>query len=171
MSYDGSRHPDFEKIHAAFLQHYSKDPAFGEARYVEWVKLSGLDETQSYYAQGAARAAKSKQSFEWAKFLLQFVKEDQDARYYKVEALFPVESMNGGPPFTRDEILQAARSLTGKPSNLNHDGTHPFSLKEVEVVAAQFEDDCVECLVRVLKSSPLNWHDRSQRDRQCKHRG
>ena len=155
MSYDGSRHPDFEKIHAAFLQHYSKDPAFGEARYAEWVKLSGLDETQSYYAQGAARAAKSKQSFEWAKFLLQFVKEDQDARYYKVEALFPVESMNGGPPFTRDEILQAARSLTGKPSNLNHDETHSFSLKEVEVVAAQFEDDCVECLVRVLKSSPL----------------
>ena len=159
MSYDGSRHPDFEKIHAAFLQHYSKDPAFGEARYAEWVKLSGLDETQSYYAQGAARAAKSKQSFEWAKFLLQFVKEDQDARYYKVEALFPVESMNGGPPFTRDEILQAARSLTGKPSNLNHDEAHSFSLKEVEVVAAQFEDDCVECLVRVLKSSPLNWHD------------
>ncbi len=101
------------------------------------------------------RAAKSKQSFEWAKFLLQFVKEDQDARYYKVEALFPVESMNGGPPFTRDEILQAARSLTGKPSNLNHDGANPFPLKEVEVVASQFEDDCVECLVRVLKSSPL----------------
>ena len=155
MSYDGSCHPDFEKIHAAFLQHYSKDPVFGEARYVEWVKLSGLDETQSYYAQGAARAVKSKQSFEWAKFLLQFVKEDQDARYYKVEALFPVESMNGGPPFTREEILQAARSLTGKPSNLNHEGANSFSLKEVEVVAAQFEDDCVECLVRVLKSSLL----------------
>jgi hypothetical protein len=155
MSYDGSRHPDFAKIYAAFLQHYSKDPAFGETRYAEWVKLSGLDETQSYYAQGAARAAKSKQSFDWAKFLLQFVKEDQDARYYKVEALFPVESMNGGPPFTRDEILQAARSLTGKPSNLNHEGANPFSLKEVEVVAAQFEDDCVECLVRVLKSSLL----------------
>jgi hypothetical protein len=150
-----NRHANFEKIHAAFLAHFSKDPAFGEARYVEWVKQSGLDETQSYYAQGAARAAKSKQSFEWAKFLLQFVKEDQDARYYKVEALFPVESMNGGPPFTREEILQAARSLTGKPSNLNHDGTKPFSLKEVEVVASQFEDDCVECLVRVLKSSAL----------------
>ena len=104
MSYDGSRHPDFEKIHAAFLQHYNKDPAFGEARYAEWVKQSGLDETQSYYAQGAARSAKSKQSFEWAKFLLQFVKEDQDARYYKVEALFPVESMNGGPPFTRRDF-------------------------------------------------------------------
>ena len=28
-------------------------------------------------------------------------------------------------------------------------------LKDVEVVAAQFEDDCVECLVRIPKMSPL----------------
>ncbi len=63
MSSNGVRHPDFEKIHAAFLQHYSKDPAFGEARYVEWVKLSGLDETQSYYAQGAAQGCEVKAEF------------------------------------------------------------------------------------------------------------
>ncbi len=148
------RHPDFEKIHSAFLTHYSKDPKLGESRYADWVKFSGLDETQSYYLQGAARANKSKQSFEWANFLLQFVKEDKDAFYYKVEALFPVESMNkDSPPFTRDEVLQAARSLTGKPSDLNHDFSK--TLVGVEVVAAQFEDDCVECLVRVPKVSPL----------------
>jgi phage terminase large subunit-like protein len=82
------RHPDFEKIHSAFLTHYSKDPKLGESRYADWVKFSGLDETQSYYLQGAARANKSKQSFEWANFLLQFVKEDNDVKYYQVEALF-----------------------------------------------------------------------------------
>jgi hypothetical protein len=148
------RHPDFEKIHTAFLSHYSKDPKLGESRYADWVKLSNLDETQSYYLQGAARANKSKQSFEWANFLLQFVKEDNDARYYQVEALFPIESMNkDSPPFSRDEVLQAARSLTGKPSDLNHDFSK--TLLGVEVVAAQFEDDCVECLVRVPKVSPL----------------
>ena len=148
------RHPDFEKIHTAFLAHYSKDPKLGESRYADWVKFSGLDDSQSYYLQGAARANKSKQSFEWANFLLQFVKEDKDAFYYKVEALFPVESMNkDSPPFTRDEVLQAARSLTGKPSDLNHDFSK--TLVGVEVVAAQFEDDCVECLVRVPKVSPL----------------
>ena len=115
MSCGGSRHADFEKIHSAFLTHYSKDPKLGESRYADWVKFSGLDETQSYYLQGAARANKSKQSFEWANFLLQFVKEDKDARYYQVEALFLVESMNkDSPPFTRDEVLQAARSLPGK---------------------------------------------------------
>ena len=148
------RHPDFEKIHTAFLAHYSKDPKVGDSRYADWVKFSNLDETQSYYLQGAARANKSKQSFEWANFLLQFVKEDNEAKYYQVEALFPVESMNkDSPPFTRDEVLQAARSLTGKPSDLNHEVSK--TLVGVEVVAAQFEDDCVECLVRVPKISPL----------------
>ena len=148
------RHPDFEKIHTAFLAHYSKEPKLGESRYADWVKFSMLDESQSYYLQGAARANKSKQSFEWANFLLQFVKEDKDALYYQVEALFPIESMNKDcPPFTRDEVLQAARSLTGKPSDLNHDFSN--MLVGVEVVAAQFEDDCGECLVRVPKVSPL----------------
>jgi len=148
-----ARHLDFEKIHGTFMQHYSKDPALGEARYAEWVKVSELDDTKGYYAQAAARA-KSSESFEWAKFLLQFVKEDKDAKYYKVEALFPVESMNlDSPPFTRDEVLQSARSLTGKPSDLNHDDSQ--ILEGVEIVAAQFEDDCVECLVRVPKTSQL----------------
>ena len=150
----GVRHPDFEKIHAAFMQHYSKNLQLGEERYLGRVKDSNLDEAQSYYLQGAQRAAKTKQSFNWAKLLLQLVKEDTDAFYYKVEALFPVESMNKDtPPFTRDEVLQSARSLTGKPSDLNHD--HTKMLAGVEVTAAQFEDDCVECVVRVPKSSIL----------------
>jgi GTP-sensing pleiotropic transcriptional regulator CodY len=54
-------------------------------------KVFWLDETQSYYLQGAARANKSKQSFERANFLLQFVKEDKDAFCNKFEVLFPVE--------------------------------------------------------------------------------
>jgi ribonuclease BN (tRNA processing enzyme) len=88
MSCGGSRHADFEKIHSAFLTHYRKDHKLGESRYAGWVKFFGLDETQSYYLQGAARAIKSKKSFEWANFLLQFVKEDKDAFYYKFEAFF-----------------------------------------------------------------------------------
>jgi len=80
------RHPDFEKIHTAFLAHYSKDPKVGDSRYADLVKFSNLDETQSYYLQGAARANKSKQSFEWANFLLQFVKEDKDAYTAKLRS-------------------------------------------------------------------------------------
>jgi hypothetical protein len=42
---------------------------------------------KNYYLQCAARANKSKQSFEWANFLLQFVKEDKDAYCNKFEGL------------------------------------------------------------------------------------
>jgi hypothetical protein len=62
------RHPDFEKIHNAFLAHYSEDPQFGESRYSEWVKALGLDETTSYYDQALARRY-PKESFQWTKFL------------------------------------------------------------------------------------------------------
>ena len=57
------------------------------------------------------------------------------------------------PPFTRDEVLQATRSLTGKPSDLNHD--HTKMQEGVKIEAAQFEDDCVECVCRVPKTSSL----------------
>jgi hypothetical protein len=62
-----TRHPDFEKIHATFMQHYSKEPQLGEERYQQWLKDSGLDETRGYYEQGAERA-QNRQSFAWADF-------------------------------------------------------------------------------------------------------
>jgi hypothetical protein len=148
---DMMRHPDFEKIHNAFLKQYSSDPQFGESRYAEWLKALGLDESASYYDQARARRY-PKESFQWAQFLLQFVKEDQDAKYYKVEALFPLESMNG-VPYTRDELLQATRTLTGKPSYLNHDPKQ--ELRGIEIVASQYENDTAECLVQILKVSPV----------------
>jgi hypothetical protein len=108
------RHADFEKIHSAFLSHYRKDLKLGESRYSDWVKSSGLDETQSYYLQGAAWANKFRQSFEWANFLFQFVKEDKETLDYKVEALFPVESVNkDSSPFTRDEVFAGCSFLNG----------------------------------------------------------
>ena len=84
----GVRHSDFEKIHAAFLQHYSKNLELGEERYSGWVKDSNLDETQSYYLQGTQRAAGIRQNFDWAKVLLQFVKEDKDATTTKSKHYF-----------------------------------------------------------------------------------
>lgn len=145
------RHPEFEKIHSDFLSHYGNDLALGENRYAAWVRALGLDEAKGYREQAQSRLG-LKESFRWAQFLMQFIKEDPEARYYKVEALFPIETLNGDV-FSSDELLQAARTLTGKPSNLNHDWQH--TLPEIEIKAAQCEDNVVECLVRILKSSPV----------------
>jgi hypothetical protein len=101
------RHPDFAKIHSAFLTHYSKDPKLGEQRYTQWLSALGLDDSKPY--------CKPQERFQWAKNLIEQVKEDPEARYYKVEALFPLESINQNL-YTREELLQATRTLTGKPS-------------------------------------------------------
>ncbi len=139
-----TRHPDFEKIHNAFLTHYKKEPQLGESRYAEWLKALGLDDSKPYRSP--------QERFQWAKTLIEQVKEDSDSNFYKVEALFPLESMNGNT-YTREELLQATRTLTGKPSNLNHNLTQ--KLPEIEILAAQFEDDSAECLVRIPKTSNI----------------
>lgn len=153
------RHPEFEKIHSDFLSHYNTDYSLGENRYAAWIKALGLDESKGYREQAQSRLG-LKESFRWAQFLMQFIKEDPEARYYKVEALFPIETLNGDV-FSAEELLQAARTLTGKPSNLNHDWQH--MLPEIEIKAAQCEDNVVECLVRILKSSQIcNMIDRGE---------
>jgi hypothetical protein len=138
------RHPDFAKIHSAFLTHYSKDPKLGEQRYTQWLSALGLDDSKPY--------CKPQERFQWAKNLIEQVKEDPEARYYKVEALFPLESMNQNL-YTREELLQATRTLTGKPSNLNHQSDQ--KLPEIEIIAAQCEDDVAECFVRIQKTSKI----------------
>lgn len=141
---ESNRHADFEKIHRAFLAHYAQNPQLGESRYAEWLQALSLDDTKPY--------CKPQERFQWAKDLIQQVREDQDAVYYKVEALFPLESMNGNP-YTREELLQATRTLTGKPNNLNHETKQ--GLPEIQILAAQYEDDTAECFVRILKTSAI----------------
>ena len=60
--------------------------------------------------------------------------------------------MNGNI-YTREELLQATRTLTGKPNNLNHNSSQ--KLPEIQILAAQFEDDVAECFVRILKTSQI----------------
>jgi hypothetical protein len=142
------RHPDFEKIFQAFLGQYCKDSPekvceAGSSRYYAWLKARGLDDTKAY--------SLPQESFQWAEPYVQLAREDKEARYYKVQALFPLSSMNN-VVYTREELLQATRTLIGKQNDLNHT---PKLFPEVEILDAQFEDDVAECLVRVPKDSEL----------------
>jgi hypothetical protein len=138
------RHPDFQKIYDAFMWRYCQDHKecdIGESYYYGWLQKMGLDDTKPYQ--------KPQERFSWAEPYLQFVKEDEQARYFKVEALFPLSSMNNNL-YTQYELLRGARSLVGRPVNLNHTGQ---MLPEVTIHDADYEDDGVECLLRVSKNS------------------
>ena len=139
-----SRHPNFEKIYQAFMWRYCNGQAeceTGKTNYYAWLNKLGLDDTKAYQ--------RPQEKFSWTEPYIQFLKEDEQAKYFKVEALFPITSMNNNV-YTKDELLQAARSLVGKTVDLNHTDE---KLPEVTIYDAQYEDNCVECLLRVAKES------------------
>ena len=141
------RHPDFEKIYQAFMWRYCKGETEcdeGKQIYYAWLKKLGLDDSKPYeYPQ------ETREKFSWIQPHIQFIKEDEQAKYFKVEALFPLTSMNWNI-YTREELIRACRTLIGKHTDLNHTAE---ILQDVQTVDADYEDDTVECLDRVLKGS------------------
>ncbi|MEM0050709.1 MAG: hypothetical protein QXW39_09290, partial [Candidatus Bathyarchaeia archaeon] len=121
------RHEDFEKIYQQFIKRYGKEK--GEQYYYAWLRMLGLDETKPYGSQ-------VKEAFRWARL--------QGDEYYYCEAAFPVESMNKNI-YSEEELIRAARTLIGKPVNLNHEQP----LDGVEIVDAEYEDGAVECILRI----------------------
>jgi len=116
----------------------------GKRIYYAWLNAHGLDDTKPY--------RKPQEKFNWAKTLIRFAKEDKENKYYRVEALFPVSSMNHNV-YTEDELIRAARTLIGKPVNMNHESP---PLEGVEIVDAEYEDGAVEVLLSVSRDAEFN---------------
>ena len=139
------RHPDFERIYRAFMKRYCGSPdkecEKGKQVYYAWLNKLGLDDTKPYRIP--------QEKFQWAKSIFNLIKQDEKAKYYKVEALFPIVSMNRNV-YTEEELIRAARTLIGKPVNLNHES---HTLKGVQIIDAEYEDGAVEVLLRVLKTA------------------
>ncbi|MCJ7423566.1 hypothetical protein MUP01_04770 [Candidatus Bathyarchaeota archaeon] len=138
------RNSDFEKIFQAFVKRYGLQD--GEELYYAWLSKMGLDDTKPYRRP---QESLGQERFDWAQNLLSYLREDEAKKYFKVEAAFPLSSMND-VVYTRDELLRAARSLVGKTVNLNHTS---HVLDSVRIEGADYEDDAVECVLSVLKGS------------------
>lgn len=144
----------------------------GTSYYYGWLNKMGLDDTKPYERKGIEclgdscpaangwqdcvaaashlpcptfKLSPCQESFSWLKPHFTFIKQDKEAKYYKVEALFPLVSMNSNL-YTEDELIRGARTLKGKPVNINHSRFRP---DDVSVRRAEYEDGCVEVLLRV----------------------
>jgi len=138
-------HPDFQKILKQFKDRYGDEE--GEDLFYAWLNKRKLDDTKPYSTQ-----AQLKESFQWAKPLFSLFKKDKEAKYYKVEAGFPVNSMNNNI-YTEDELLRATSSLPGKHVDLNHNINN--KIEGVEIVAANYEDGAVETILKILNDAKL----------------
>jgi len=114
----------------------------------------GLDPSKPY-GPGAFREAlilgpprlfESVEGFNWARRTLELIKEDEDAKYYKVTTLLALTSMNGNnyPP---EEFIRGARTMAangGVIPNINHtekaaEGVNVIDSEEVEVADPRLE--------------------------------
>jgi len=144
--HEAYQHPDFHRIRTQFIKHVCGDGECeeGVARYNAWIKALNLDETKSYLTNAGLR-----EKFQWVQKHADFKlwKEDATAKYWRVEAGFPLKSMNENV-YSQDELMRAARTIKGKTVNVNH----KFMLSTVEILGGEFEDDVVECVIRVPNS-------------------
>ena len=148
MSVSEPKHPDFEKIYSQFQKRYctgdSEDASpeggpcsRGKSLYHAWLNKMGLDDTKPY-----SNEDQFSESFGWARTLITRLKEEDGRRLYKVDACFPLSSMNRNV-YTEDELIQATRMLRLVKSNLNHtDLELPFTNE-----GAQYEDGAAEILM------------------------
>lgn len=133
------RHIDFDKIYRQFLNYEN-----GHSRYYNWIQTLGLDESRSYMDNATMR-----EKFNWTRHsALKYHKEDNQAKYWVFESGFPVESMNGNI-YDKQELMLSARTLEGKPVNVNH----KFLLPTVNIVVSEydFDDGIVKGVIRVPK--------------------
>lgn len=139
------RSADFEKIYRQFMRRYCGSAQTecdkGKGAYYGWLNKMGLDDTKPY--EGL------KEAFSWLQSSFGFLRADQNARYYKVEAAFPLSSMNNYV-YSEKELTQATRSLVGKPVTVNHVGK---PLDGVSIEDAEYENGAAEVLMRVEKSA------------------
>lgn len=127
-------HPDFQKILTQFQKRYGK--TLGSQYFHAWVNKLGLDDTKPYGWQ---------EKFSWIQ-PFQIIRTDKSTLFYKVEAAFPLSSMNMNV-YTEYELERAARTLIGKPVNMNHES---HVLRGVTIQDAEYEGGAVEVLLRVL---------------------
>jgi len=143
-----SAHADFIRIQADFIALFGG--GLGQVKYDDFIDQYGLDPTQSYASQLTRECLNGVcESFGWAKPLIQYLKKDDQAKYYKVRALTATLSMNANDYSDLEEIERSARTLTWRPLNLNHDPRQMLPFPKNRVDWAEYEDKAVEAIIRI----------------------
>jgi len=146
-------HEDFIIILKNFVNFFGE--AEGTQRFKKFIEDYKLDQSKPYLVQVQLMRECINgicESFQWAKPLIQYLKKDDEAKYYKVRALTANISMNKNDYTNLEELEKAARTLTGVPLNINHDHNRRLPHPESRVEWAEFEDNAVEAIIKIHNS-------------------
>jgi hypothetical protein len=144
-----SIHQDFVKILNDFINIFGEEE--GRLKYDEMIKAYNIDVSKAYRDQAQMKECWGTvcESYNWARPLIKYLKEDKDAKYYKVRALTATVSMNRNDYTNLTELESAARTIGYRPLNLNHDPLKELPFPSNRVVRGDFEDNSVECIIRI----------------------
>ena len=143
-----SMHADFKRILTDFLSLFGGD--VGRRKYDVFMTQYSLDATKSYASQLTRECLNGIcESFHWAQPLIQYLRKDDDAKYYKCRALTATLSMNANDYSDLEEIERSARTLTWRPLNLNHNPRQMLPFPQNRVDWAEYEDKAVEAIIRI----------------------
>jgi len=143
-----SIHVDFKRILTDFLSLFGGD--IGRRKYDEFIRQYDLDATKSYASQLTRECINGVcESFGWVKPLIQYLKKDAEAKYYKVRALTATLSMNANDYSDLEDLERSARTLTWRPLNINHDPRQMLPFPQNRVDWAEYEDKAVEAIIRI----------------------
>jgi len=142
-------HSDFVKILNDFISIFGEKE--GHQKYDEMVLAYNIDVSIAYRDQAQMRECWGSvcESYNWAKPLIKYLKEDEEAKYYKVRALTATISMNRNDYTNITELERSARTIGYRPLNLNHDPLKELPFPDSRVVSGDFEDQSVECIIRI----------------------
>lgn len=137
-----SIHPDFARILTTFLNWF-KDGT-GYQRFSDFVHKNRLDPAKAYRP-----SVQFSEGFQWLKPEIEYLKQDAEAKYYRLTLLTANVSMNDNDYRDWQKLRESAPSLLFKPVNYNHDHSRwlPFPRTRVELIGV--EDMTVEGVLRV----------------------
>jgi len=145
-------HADFVKVLSDFIRIFGD--VKGRLKFDDMVSSYGLDIEKPYSNQAQLKECWGGicEAYNWARPLIKYLREDNEAKYWKVRALAAVVSMNKADYTNIEELERSARTLTWRPLNLNHDHNRRLPFPESRVDWAEFEDNAVECIIRIHNS-------------------
>ena len=146
-------HEDFVIIFKNFVNFFGE--VEGSKRFKNFLKDYKLDPSKPYLVQVQLMRECINgicESFQWAKPLIQYLRMDDEAKYYKVRALTANISMNKNDYTNLEELERAARTLTGALLNINHDHNRRLPHPDSQVEWAEFEDNAVEAIIKIHNS-------------------
>lgn len=149
-----SIHADFVKVLSDFIRIFGE--VEGRLKFDEMVVSYGLNVEKPYSNQAQLKECWGSvcEAYNWAKPLIKYLKEDDEAKYWKVRALTANVSMGPARADYTDlvELERSARTLTYRPLNLNHEPSKTLPFPENRVDWAEYEDNAVECIIRIHNS-------------------